>query len=75
MNRLKRREPWRPFLPAVLQSESATYFDRGPAESRYMLFHYRSRTQALPAVTHFDHTSRLQQVGPETGCCTTCSLR
>ena len=67
VNRLKRREPWRPFAPAVLQSESATYFDRGPAESRYMLFNYRSRTQALPAVTHFDHTSRLQHVGPETG--------
>lgn len=67
VNRLKRREPWRPFAPAVLQSESATYFDRGPAESRYMLFNYRSRTQSLPAVTHFDHTSRLQHVGPETG--------
>ena len=67
VNRLKRREPWRPFAPAVLQSESAAYFDRGPAESRYMLFNYRSRTQTLPAVTHFDHTSRLQHVGPETG--------
>lgn len=67
VNRLKRREPWRPFAPAVLQSESAAYFDRGPAESRYMLFNYRSRTQALPAVTHFDHTSRLQHVSPETG--------
>ena len=67
VNRLKRREPWRPFAPAVLQSESATYFDRGPAVSRYMLFNYRSRTLALPAVTHFDHTSRLQHVGSETG--------
>ena len=32
-----------------------------------MLFNYRSLTKALPAVTHFDHTARLQHVTPETG--------
>ena len=66
-NRLKRREPWRPFAPAVLWARSGAHFDRGPPESRYMLFNYRCVTKELPAVTHFDHSSRVQHVSPETG--------
>jgi len=66
-NRLKGREPWRPFAPAVLAEDAGEYFDRGPAESRFMLFTYRCRTDDLPAITHFDHTARVQHVSPETG--------
>jgi carbamoyltransferase len=66
-NRLKRREPWRPFAPAVLWERSADYFDRGPAESRYMLFNYRCNTKRLPAITHYDHSARVQHVSAETG--------
>lgn len=66
-NNLKRREPWRPFAPAVLLERSADYFDRGPEESRFMLFNYRCMGKALPAVTHYDHSSRVQHVSPETG--------
>lgn len=66
-NRLKRREPWRPFAPAVLLERSDDYFDRGPEESRFMLFNYRCMGKALPAVTHYDHSSRVQHVSPDTG--------
>jgi carbamoyltransferase len=66
-NRLKRREPWRPFAPAVLQERTSEFFDRGPEVSRFMLFNFRCTTKALPAITHYDHSSRIQQVSPETG--------
>jgi carbamoyltransferase len=66
-NRLKRREPWRPFAPAVLHERSASWFSRGPDESRYMLFTYRCDTKRLPAITHYDHSARVQHVSPETG--------
>ena len=66
-NQIKRREPWRPFAPAVLLEDSADYFDRGPAESRFMLFNYRCNTKRLPAITHYDHSARVQHVSAETG--------
>jgi carbamoyltransferase len=67
VNKLKRREPWRPFAPAVLKERAHAYFDRGPELSPYMLFNFRCTNKELPAVTHFDHTSRLQHVTAETG--------
>jgi len=67
VNEVKRREPWRPFAPAVLLEDSAQFFDRGPPESRHMLFNYRCTTKALPAVTHYDHSSRVQHVSAQTG--------
>ena len=67
VNQLKRREPWRPFAPAVLWERASEFFDRGPDFSPYMLFNYRCRTKDLPAITHFDHTSRLQHVTEQTG--------
>jgi carbamoyltransferase len=66
-NQIKRREPWRPFAPAVLAEDAAAWFDRGPAESRFMLFNYRCTTKRLPAITHYDHSARVQHVSAETG--------
>jgi len=66
-NRLKGREPWRPFAPAVLSEAAEGYFDRGPPESRFMLFNYRCRTKDLPAITHVDNSARAQHVSAETG--------
>lgn len=66
-NEIKRREPWRPFAPAVLLEDSAQFFDRGPDESRFMLFNYRCNTKRLPAITHYDHSARVQHVSKETG--------
>jgi carbamoyltransferase len=67
LNGVKRRELWRPFAPAVLFDASPALFDRGPDFSPYMLFNYRCLTKDLPAITHFDHTARLQHVREETG--------
>ncbi len=67
VNEIKKRETWRPFAPAVLASLSPHFFDRGPEFSPYMLFNYRCTSKELPAITHFDHSSRLQHVTPETG--------
>lgn len=62
INSVKGREQWRPLAPAVLADESYRYFSRGPAQSSYMLFNYRCDVKNLEAVTHFDHSSRVQHV-------------
>lgn len=67
VNLVKRRETWRPLAPMVLHESSRAFFDEGPDFSPYMLFNYRATTKELPAITHYDHTSRLQHVVPETG--------
>jgi carbamoyltransferase len=66
-NRLKRREPWRPFAPAVLLTRAQDWFGPGLAHSPFMLFTYRNSTEALPAVTHVDRSARVQHVSAETG--------
>ncbi|GJD76004.1 carbamoyltransferase C-terminal domain-containing protein [Methylobacterium goesingense] len=67
VNKIKGRESWRPFAPAVLFQDASNWFDRGPSFSPYMLFNYRCTSKLFPAVTHFDHTARVQHVVPETG--------
>ena len=67
VNVVKRRESWRPFAPAVLLEDAAAWFDRGPAFSPFMLFNFRCLTKQFPAVTHYDHTARVQHVTRETG--------
>lgn len=62
VNRIKGREGWRPFAPAVLEAESRRWFADCPASSPYMLFTARVRTDRLPAVTHVDGTARIQTV-------------
>jgi carbamoyltransferase len=62
--KVKFREPFRPFAPAVLEERAADYFDvSGP--SPFMLFTCNVRPSAkglLPAVTHVDGTARVQTV-------------
>jgi carbamoyltransferase len=66
-NRLKGREPWRPFAPAVLESEAARWFHGAPNPSPFMLFTATVRSSALPAITHADGTARIQTVDAATG--------
>ncbi|MCX6159984.1 MAG: nodulation protein [Ignavibacteriae bacterium] len=68
--KVKRRELFRPFAPAVLEEEANEYFDMtGLYNSPFMLFvvpvkeKYRS---VIPAVTHVDGTSRIQTVSKKT---------
>lgn len=65
VNAIKGREAWRPFAPAVLKSHLRKYFTGGPDESPFMLFNYQVKKEflfELPAITHFDGTSRVQTI-------------
>src|SRR5699024_8954508 len=62
--RIKHREPFRPFAPAVLE-EYATDLFNFLNISPYMLFVPEIKVNAkdkIPAVTHIDGTGRLQTV-------------
>lgn len=64
--KVKRREPFRPFAPSVLEEEAAAYFEMsGLASSPFMLFTVPVRAgqrASIPAVTHVDGTARIQTV-------------
>lgn len=66
--RIKKREPFRPFAPAVLAEHAEHYFVfEGP--SRFMCFVAPVTPLArdeIPAVVHHDGTARLQTVHQET---------
>lgn len=63
VNRIKGREPFRPFAPAVLEEHAHEYFDLPVRRSPYMQFVARCRRPDLfPAITHVDGTSRVQTV-------------
>jgi carbamoyltransferase len=62
--RVKRREPFRPFAPAVLLERCGDYFDSTQA-SPFMLRVYGTRPewqQVVPAVVHVDGSARVQTV-------------
>jgi len=68
-NKIKFREPYRPFAPSVLAEKAENYFKlSGAAESyppRFMLYVVDVREdqrEVLPAITHVDGTGRLQTV-------------
>ena len=64
--KVKHREGFRPFAPAVPEEDAATWFDmRGLARSPYMLFVVPVREghrDAMRAVTHVDGSARVQTV-------------
>jgi carbamoyltransferase len=70
--KIKFRESFRPFAPAVLAERAADWFDLS-VESPYMLLvadvrpeHRRAATRSdIPAVTHVDHSARVQTVRRE----------
>lgn len=64
--RVKRRESFRPFAPAVPLSEAHRFFE-GIQESPFMLKVFAVREAArplIPAVTHVDGTARVQTLTP-----------
>jgi carbamoyltransferase len=63
-SRIKHREPFRPFAPAILEERTAEYFDKS-YPSPFMLLTYNvlpSKRNEIPAPTHVDGTGRLQTV-------------
>lgn len=62
-SKIKFRESFRPFAPAVLDSKSSEYFSI--KESPHMLRVCDVVSDSLPAITHVDGTSRVQTVTAE----------
>jgi carbamoyltransferase len=67
-HRVKKRESFRPFAPAVLADRAADYFSL-KQPSPYMLIAASVKEEArdrVPAITHVDNTARIQTVTPDT---------
>lgn len=67
--RVKNREGFRPFAPAVLEERAHEYFEMDCAESPFMLKVFSVKPEkrsVLPAITHEDGTARVQTVSKET---------
>jgi carbamoyltransferase len=63
--RVKHREGFRPFAPAVLEEVADEWFETGGYTAPYMLKVFAVRPEKrseLPAVTHVDGTGRVQTV-------------
>lgn len=66
-NRVKHREPFRPFAPTVTEEDQFEYFDL-KCSSKYMLLAttvkeaYRKK---LSAITHIDNTARIQAISKD----------
>jgi carbamoyltransferase len=62
--RIKKREPFRPFAPSILADRVGDYFDQThPAPTMLMVYQIRpERRVEIPAVTHVDGSGRLQTV-------------
>jgi carbamoyltransferase len=66
-DRIKKREPFRPFAPSILEERTADYFEQShPAPTMLMVYQVRQERRAeIPAVTHVDGSGRLQTVSRE----------
>jgi carbamoyltransferase len=62
--RIKKREPFRPFAPSILEDRVADYFEQThPAPAMLMVYQVKEeRRKGIPAVTHVDGSGRLQTV-------------
>jgi len=63
-DRIKKREPFRPFAPSILEGHVGEYFEQThPAPTMLMVYQIREeRRHEIPAVTHVDGSGRLQTV-------------
>lgn len=63
-DRIKKREPFRPFAPSILEERTGDYFEQThPAPGMLMVYQVRAeRRSEIPAVTHVDGSGRLQTV-------------
>jgi carbamoyltransferase len=66
--RIKKREPFRPFAPSILEDRVSEYFEQShPAPSMLMVYQVKPDKRAqIPAVTHVDGSGRLQTVSRNT---------
>lgn len=62
--KVKHREPFRPFAPSVLEERSGEYFDSTyPSPVMLLVFDVHEHLHdVVPAITHYDGTARVQTV-------------
>ncbi|WLW37190.1 carbamoyltransferase [Synechococcus phage S-MS29] len=66
INRIKKREEFRPFAGTVLAEYADEYFDmRGLKESPFMMYAVDVLSDKIPGITHVDNTCRIQTVTKE----------
>ncbi len=66
--RIKHRESFRPFAPAILEEYLEEYFEE-PFSSPFMLLVFKvkpEKRRVVPATEHVDHTGRVQSVSKAT---------
>ena len=65
-DRIKKREPFRPFAPSILEERVGDYFEQThPAPTMLMVYQIKEEKRLeIPAVTHVDGSGRLQTVSP-----------
>lgn len=65
--RIKKREPFRPFAPSILVEHVGDYFGQThPAPTMLMVYQVKpEKRSTIPAVTHVDGSGRLQTVSRE----------
>jgi len=65
--RIKKREPFRPFAPSILEERVGDYFEQvHPSPTMLMVYQIKPERRAeIPAVTHVDGSGRLQTVSPQ----------
>jgi hydroxymethyl cephem carbamoyltransferase len=64
LNKIKRREDYRPIAPIALESDAPSWFV-GSVQDPYMLYFNHVTSAQLKAVTHVDGTARTQTVTRE----------
>jgi len=64
--KIKHREPFRPFAPSILEEYVSEYFDINVTSPYMLLVAPVKKPEKIPAVTHVDGTGRLQTVSKET---------
>jgi carbamoyltransferase len=71
VNKIKKREWYRPFAAMVLEEDANTYFDMGRIKSSPFMticFPVRPKyVKIIPGVTHVDNTCRIQTVSQSNG--------
>ena len=67
-SKVKKREPFRPYAPAVLEERADEFFEMS-CKSPFMLLAPKIKAEKkglIPGVTHVDGTARVQTVGKDT---------
>jgi carbamoyltransferase len=61
VNKIKKREWYRPFAGIVLEEDANIYFDMGDIKSSpHMTISFPVKTNLIPGITHIDGTCRIQ---------------